>query len=147
MEFYSLMSNEIKGLDIWIHSAQGYYPKPDNKPTRYNLNLFTTIGKFMAKGIVDSRLMDLPLNILLIKMMLDYPVTYSLETLSLIDEILAKSLRSIDENNVSSMCLDFTLPGTHILLKQKGNKTSVDGNNYKEYIAVRILILNNSVGN
>ena len=73
MEFYYIISEEIKKQDIWRKSMldNGLFPKPlafyngsgvQNEELQTVYEMFRLIGTVMAKSIVDDRLIDLPLS-------------------------------------------------------------------------------------
>lgn len=76
LEFYALVSRELqrKDLDLWhaldtpvdashVHSPVGLYPQPIPRTARVAQliklrNKFRFIGKFMAKAVMDSRMVN-----------------------------------------------------------------------------------------
>ena len=102
----------------------------------------------MAKAIEDNRMLDVPLNPLLYRFMLNKPFTP--HDLALVDPQLAQSLTPLQQiadavtaargdaaalhalrtehgNLVSSMYLDFTLPGTPFQMKPAGGVSAASG--------------------
>lgn len=73
LEFYTLLSNEIRKLPIWRDSGEqnGLFPSPlqgqdINKVTA----TFTFIGRLVAKALYDDRLINLPFNKIFWKILL-----------------------------------------------------------------------------
>ena len=157
LEFYALVSREWqqKSLGLWyvatdssssndgyMHSSQGLFPISSQTvdPTKRSSieRLFRIMGIFVAKSIIDVRLIDLPLNPLFLQLLFlehgsDFKPTLS--HLEQVDLKLASSLKSIiAEKDVSSLGLDFTLPGhSQVELKPNGAQTNVTTENVDEY--------------
>ena len=73
LEFYTLFADELKKAEqgsIWINTGTDdhLFPKalavtPNNlERTRKTCNLFKLAGTFVAKSIIDDRLIDMPLS-------------------------------------------------------------------------------------
>lgn len=176
LEFYALVSKELQrtDLDMWhavevvteeekeppisyAHSPSGLFPMPVSRNARTNsltkvCNKFKLLGKFLAKAIMDSRLVDIPLSLAFFKWMLSQEKYLSLGDLQHIDESLAhniiklekiviekrklendrslnpvslkRSLESItlDGCSIEDLSLDFTLPGYSRIELKKGGK-------------------------
>ncbi|KAF8778063.1 E3 ubiquitin-protein ligase TRIP12 like protein [Argiope bruennichi] len=176
LEFYALVSKELQraDLDMWhpvevvtddgkeptvtyVHSPAGLFPMPVSRNARTSsltkvCNKFKLLGKFLAKAIMDSRLVDIPLSLAFFKWMLNQERYLSLGDLQHIDESLAhnivklekiviekkklekdsslnpvalkRSLESItlDGCSVEDLSLDFTLPGYSRIEMKKGGK-------------------------
>lgn len=59
-----LWNNSSSGSDIYVHSPEGLYPNPLSRTTKLPHQVkmkskFKFLGKFMAKAIMDSRLVRL----------------------------------------------------------------------------------------
>ncbi|GFY77812.1 e3 ubiquitin-protein ligase TRIP12 [Trichonephila inaurata madagascariensis] len=176
LEFYALVSKELQrtDLDMWhavevvteeekeppmsyVHSPSGLFPMPVSRNARTSsltkvCNKFKLLGKFLAKAIMDSRLVDIPLSLAFFKWMLNQEKYLSLGDLQHIDESLAhnisklekiiiekkklendssmnatemnRSLESItlDGCSIKDLSLDFTLPGYSRIELKKGGK-------------------------
>ncbi|GFT83092.1 e3 ubiquitin-protein ligase TRIP12 [Nephila pilipes] len=176
LEFYALVSKELQraDLDMWhavevvteegkdspvsyVHSPSGLFPMPVSRNARTSsltkvCNKFKLLGKFLAKAIMDSRLVDIPLSLAFFKWMLNQEKYLSLGDLQHIDEGLAhniiklekiaaekkklekdsslnpvslkRSLESItlDGCSIEDLSLDFTLPGYSRIELKKGGK-------------------------
>ncbi|KAF9196772.1 Ubiquitin fusion degradation protein 4 [Haplosporangium sp. Z 11] len=189
LEFYSVVSKEFckKSLKLWrdadagsdaqteyVSAPRGLYPRPmahfrdqsDNE--KKILKLFKTLGQFIAKAMLDSRIIDVPLSALFISQLLGRSVTPHLQLISSIDPVLARSLESLqsfvkekkriyglnlpskDRENalknvelqgskLEDMSLDFTLAGyPEIELKSGGINIPVTIYNVEEYIQLTV---------
>ncbi|KAF9924677.1 Ubiquitin fusion degradation protein 4 [Linnemannia zychae] len=187
LEFYSVVSKEFckKFLKLWrdgdpdgiskyVAAPQGLYPRPmatipghaDNH--RKILKLFKSLGQFIAKSMLDSRIIDLPLSTLLVSQLLGRNVKPRLQLISSIDPVLARSLQSLQEYviekkriyslnlpnkerestlrnielrgaKLEDMGLDFTLVGyPEIELKTGGSNIPVTIYNVEEYIQLTV---------
>ncbi|GIY56935.1 e3 ubiquitin-protein ligase TRIP12 [Caerostris darwini] len=176
LEFYALVSKELQraDLDMWhavdvvsdegkdpavnyVHSPSGLFPMPVSRNARTSsltkvCNKFKLLGKFLAKAIMDSRLVDIPLSLAFFKWMLSQEKYLALGDMRHIDENLAhniiklervviekkklekdtslnpvslkRSLESItlDGCSIEDLSLDFTLPGYSRIEMKKGGK-------------------------
>ncbi|KAK3805542.1 MAG: putative ubiquitin-protein ligase Ufd4 [Benniella sp.] len=187
LEFYSLVSKEFckKSLKLWrdassessteyVLAPYGLYPRPmshskghsDNE--EYILKLFRSLGQFVAKALLDSRIIDVPLSMLFVSQMLGRNLKPSLQLVSLIDPVLARSLQSLQEfvvekkriyslnlpskerevalknievrgSTLENMCLDFGLVGyAEVELKAGGSDIPVTIYNVEEYITLTV---------
>lgn len=76
LEFYAATSKEFckKSINMWrdessegeyVSTLQGLFPKPltgSQKAQKKVINLFKTLGQFMAKAMLDFRIIDIPFN-------------------------------------------------------------------------------------
>ena len=150
LEFYSTVSKEFSRKDIklwrdddanpkddYVFSKRGLFPSPmsaDQAETsggKRKLYLFKMLGKFIARSMLDSRIIDLSFNPTFFRIA-NHSTTLplSLGVLKTVDSHLAKSLkllkqfatakRQIDENVALSNAekaqavTDFTIDGVHI---------------------------------
>ncbi|KAI6024407.1 hypothetical protein EDC04DRAFT_2869441 [Pisolithus marmoratus] len=173
LEFYSLASKEFarRDLKIWrdadanspgahVHHPTGLYPAPispddiANDGGQKRTHILRVIGQYVAKAMLDSRIIDLSFNKIFIKLVLGEEVPFTIETLRLVDNDLANSLAKlqgyasmkgqneklfrkvalIDIVNVEDLALDFTLPGYDIELRPGGRNISVTSENVEQYI-------------
>ncbi|KAF8576807.1 hypothetical protein K439DRAFT_1366247 [Ramaria rubella] len=179
LEFYSLVSKEFarRDLKIWrdsdstipgpyVHHPQGLFPAPlglsDMTQDRgqKRTHLFQVIGQFVAKALLDSRIIDMSLNKIFLKLVLEEEVPQTITSLRAVDPDLANSLlklqtyvetrRAMESDasmkqfarspcsaqlNIEDLALDFTVPGYDIELKPGGRDISVTAENVDEYIA------------
>lgn len=78
LEFYTLISSEIRKLDIWRDSGEknGLFPRPlHGQDTNKVISMFGFIGRLVAKALYDDRLVNLPFNKAFWKLALNKPMT------------------------------------------------------------------------
>ncbi|TXT15889.1 hypothetical protein VHUM_00392 [Vanrija humicola] len=192
LEFYSLASKEFarRSLKMWrdedetregnyVYHPSGLFPAPAaaNEPSKETagsrLSYFKTLGLFVGRALLDSRIIDVNLNRVLIKLLLSKPVKKNIATLKLVDLSLARSLErlqsylqsrqeiealaslppssrrnklatlTIGGAKLHDLSLDFTLPGYDIELKPGGRLIEVDDSNLEEYLE---LVLDKTLG-
>lgn len=116
LEFYSTVSKEFskKRLNLWrendssIHAEyafgkSGLFPAPmSSEQSRSEngkrvLNLFRILGKFVARSMLDSRIIDISFNQSFFKISNAIDFTPSLLVVRTVDEDLARSLAKIQE--------------------------------------------------
>ncbi|KIY44943.1 hypothetical protein FISHEDRAFT_50340 [Fistulina hepatica ATCC 64428] len=183
LEFYSLVSQEFvrKDLKIWrdvdangtgqyVSHPSGLYPSPIGLDDLSNDNglkrtqILRVVGQFVAKAMLDSRIIDLSFNKVFMKLVLGEEVPVTLSTLKLVDIELAKSLVKIQSISVDAdqaqdkvmtadlyhqlahkvavvegidiadLALDFTIPGYDIELMPGGRNVPVTKQNFNQYI-------------
>ncbi|KAG6821487.1 hypothetical protein H0H93_010211 [Arthromyces matolae] len=176
LEFYSLVSKEFarKDLKIWrdtdalglsphVGHPSGLYPAPLNADDiasdggAKRTHLLRVIGQFVAKAMLDSRIIDLTFNKIFLKLVLGEDVPLSIASLKLVDIDLANSMEKlqsiatskshlpndklsrkiakIESISIEDLALDFTLPGYDIELKPGGRDIAVTSDNVEEYIS------------
>jgi len=186
LEFYALVSKEFarRDLSIWregdvatetayVYHPLGLFPSPmadkaSEAEVEKRNKLFAVMGQFVAKALMDSRIIDLNLNRALMKLVLDQEMPLTIASVASVDKALAKSLAHLqkyvaakhaieaDDNKseedalaavaaievqgatIADLTLDFTLPGYDIELKAGGKETAVEMTNLEEYIALVI---------
>lgn len=176
LEFYSLVSKEFarKDLKIWrdadhtntnvgtyVNHPVGLYPAPlsiediASDGGQKKLHVFRVIGQFVAKAMLDSRIIDLSFNKTFLKLALGEEVPLTIASLKLVDLDLANSLTKLlniahgrNQNNndkvakklallevtVEDLALDFTLPGYDVELRPGGKDIAVTSDNTPEYV-------------
>jgi E3 ubiquitin-protein ligase TRIP12 len=98
LEFYSLISKEVRSLPIWRDSGHetGLFPVPvreaDIEATAAH---FEFIGRLVAKAIFDDRLVDLPLSPAFWKLV--FRRNYSVMDLYDIDKDLANTMTTLHD--------------------------------------------------
>ncbi|PPQ99844.1 hypothetical protein CVT26_009341 [Gymnopilus dilepis] len=175
LEFYSLVSKEFarKDLKIWrdadasgsglyVDHPTGLYPAPISREDILNdggqkrTHILRVIGQFVAKAMLDSRIIDLAFNKIFLKLVLGEDVPVTISTLRLVDVDLANSLSQIqglasnnnspkdkvaqkvakiEQVSIEDLALDFTIPGYDIELRPNGRDIPVTSENVNEYIA------------
>ncbi|KAI0924248.1 hypothetical protein AcW2_005179 [Taiwanofungus camphoratus] len=173
LEFYSLVSKEFarKDLKIWrdadpllkgpyVHHPLGLFPAPISPSSiaddggQKRTHIFRVIGQFVAKAMLDSRIIDLSFNKIFLKLILGEEVPLTIDNLKRVDPDLAASLTKIqglavmksqnekirrklgviDDVAVEDLALDFTLPGYDIELRSGGRDMAVTSDNVVQYI-------------
>ncbi|KAF8906204.1 hypothetical protein CPB84DRAFT_1813845 [Gymnopilus junonius] len=174
LEFYSLVSKEFarKDLKLWrdadtsgsglyVDHPTGLYPAPISREDILNdggqkrTHILRVIGQFVAKAMLDSRIIDLALNKVFLKLVLGENVPVTISTLKLVDVDLANSLSQIqsltsssstpkdkvaqkvakiEQVRIEDLALDFTIPGYNIELRPNGRDIPVTSENVNEYI-------------
>ncbi|KAL4078725.1 hypothetical protein V8B97DRAFT_1933082 [Scleroderma yunnanense] len=173
LEFYSLVSKEFarRDLKIWrdadpsspglhVYHPTGLYPAPigpddiANDGSLKRTHILRVIGQYVAKAMLDSRIIDLSFNKVFIKLVLGEEVSLTIDTLRLVDNHLADSLAKLQSHtsmkgqneklfrkialmdivNVEDLALDFTLPGYDIELRPGGRDIPVTSENVEQYI-------------
>ncbi|KAF9563919.1 hypothetical protein CPC08DRAFT_632025 [Agrocybe pediades] len=174
LEFYSLVSKEFarKDLKLWrdadssgpgpyVSHPNGLYPAPisledmANDGGQKRTHILRVIGQFVAKAMLDSRIIDLSFNKIFLKLVLGEEVPLTIATLKLVDPHLASSLAQIqsiasdnaapkdklaekvariEKVSIEDLALDFTIPGYDIELRPHGKDIPVTSENVNEYI-------------
>ncbi|KAF8889303.1 hypothetical protein BD779DRAFT_1611065 [Infundibulicybe gibba] len=174
LEFYSMVSKEFarKDLKIWrdldvtnaspyVDHPFGLYPSPvshediANDGGQKRTHVLRVIGQFVAKAMLDSRIIDLSFNKIFIKHVLGDEVPLTMASLKLVDPELANSLirlqsyaskkfpthdkisrkvAVLESVSIEDLALDFTIPGYDIELRPGGRDIAVTSDNVDEYI-------------
>lgn len=114
LEFYSTVSKEFatKKLKMWrdsdgshaeadeyVYAPNGLFPRPygedgfSNSSGERVLQLFRTLGKFVARSMIDSRIIDINLNPIFFRIGDESSgIKPSLGAMKLVDPVLARSL-------------------------------------------------------
>ncbi|RDB23948.1 Ubiquitin fusion degradation protein 4 [Hypsizygus marmoreus] len=176
LEFYSLVSKEFarKDLKLWRDSdatsssayvghPSGLYPAPLSPEDvasdggQKRTHLLRVIGQFVAKAMLDSRIIDLHFNKIFLKLVLGEEVPLTITSLKLVDVELANSLEKVqsivatknqvqtdklqrkiamvESVSIEDLALDFTIPGYDIELKPGGRDMAVTSENVDEYVS------------
>lgn len=174
LEFYSTVSKEFskKKLKLWRENESndkdeyafgnlGLFPAPmsqDQAESEFGkklLHLFKMLGKFVARSMLDSRIIDISFNPTFFRIGEVAGLSASLGAIKAVDADLAKSLlylkkfadmkKKLGEDSgvdvevggvhVEDLGLDFTLPGyPTINLIPEGNEVAVTIDNVGDYI-------------
>lgn len=86
----------------YVHSPCGLFPLPLGRNAKVGhvskvRSRFKLLGKFVAKALMDSRMLDLPLSLAMYKWMLGQEGSLSLADMESIDPGLAQSLRQLHQ--------------------------------------------------
>ncbi|KAG7809671.1 hypothetical protein KL924_002633 [Ogataea haglerorum] len=160
---YSESTSSSDSESEYVKFETGLFPRPSAKPSSKVLHLFSVLGKFVARSLLDSRIIDFEFNPLFFEIAKELDTKSrkelsrkkSIERLSRVDTDLAKSLghltryldayaeiegseRSevlIDGCKLSDLSLNFTLPGYEdVELCPNGQDVEVDHNNLERYV-------------
>lgn len=150
LEFFSLVSKEIRKLPFWRNSEDsGLFPLPLSACSSNYKEYFNFFGRFVAKALIDKRQIDLPFSPVFWKLVLNEPVT--LLDLAKVDKALGQTLIELQEMltkyrsrkikptfkgvSLENLGLVFTLPGfDNIELKPSGKNCYLSCENIEEYI-------------
>jgi E3 ubiquitin-protein ligase TRIP12 len=126
LEFYSTVSREFakKKLKLWRESGlendsefdlgtSGLFPAPMSQQSLVSengkrvLNLYKSLGKFVARSMLDSRIIDISFNPTFFRVGdSGSPVTPSLGAVESVDEPLARSLRQLKRAAIAKQKID-----------------------------------------
>ena len=126
LEFYSTVSREFskKKLKLWRETEAndsdeyafgqtGLFPAPMSEEQSMNengkriLHLFKMLGKFIARSMIDSRIIDVSLNSTFFRIGDESrTVTPSLGAVKTVDPVLAKSLKLIKKFAIAKKAID-----------------------------------------
>eukprot|EP00817_Percolomonadidae_sp_ATCC50343_P005761 CAMPEP_0117423754 /NCGR_PEP_ID=MMETSP0758-20121206/4304_1 /TAXON_ID=63605 /ORGANISM="Percolomonas cosmopolitus, Strain AE-1 (ATCC 50343)" /LENGTH=356 /DNA_ID=CAMNT_0005207111 /DNA_START=1812 /DNA_END=2882 /DNA_ORIENTATION=+ len=165
LEFYTIVSKEFQSPDlgIWMDeldpkdsskrrllATHGLIPLPKNPNQNISveLELFHFLGRFMARALIDKRLIDIPLSPIVLMFLSGSPIES--HHLSLINpdvhrllKKFKKALREQDRTNIlidnapiEDFDLTFNLPGYSIDLVEDGSNLVVTSENLEEYVSL-----------
>lgn len=169
LEFYSLVCKEFcrTELKMWLNEShdnlyvqnkRGLFPSPIPRQAlaKREIFLFNMLGVFIARALLDSRIIDFNFNILFVclvqdpswvakRLDQDNSLQNKLNLLSLVDLELAQSLSHLSrylqpgeqqqECELSDLAITFVLPGfPEIELVPDGSNISVNENNLEFYL-------------
>jgi E3 ubiquitin-protein ligase TRIP12 len=116
LEFYSTVSKEFskKKLKLWRENESedtseyafgklGLFPAPmsdeqaETEVSKKLLHFFKMMGKFVARSMLDSRIIDISFNPTFFRLSSDAPPTPSLSLVKTVDSDLASSLAHVNE--------------------------------------------------
>ena len=58
-------------------------------------SMFRLLGQFLAKGLMDSRIIDIPFSRIFMKLVLDHEIALTTSTVRAVDPALGKSLTDL----------------------------------------------------
>lgn len=183
LEFFSLASKAFaeKQYNLWrdhesdafsphVYSRTGLFPAPMDQAMCQSekgierLRKFKVLGQFMAKALMDSRIVDISLSRSFARLLLDYEIPLTIESVKLVDRALAASLEhlqkyvvekhrletdvslspadlqtairhvKVDGATVDDLALEFVLPGYDVEMKTSGTEKIVTIENLEEFI-------------
>ena len=144
LEFFTLLSQAIRKLEIWRNSTM-LFPAPHQI---HGAEYFNFIGKVVGKSIIDRRYVELPLSPVFWKLVLKQTIT--IKDLRIVDPDLFRTIgemqelvrqHSLDPSiatykdcSFEDLCLFFTLPGhVTVELVPEGRHIAVTLSNLQEY--------------
>nr|XP_022913625.1 E3 ubiquitin-protein ligase TRIP12 isoform X2 [Onthophagus taurus] len=182
LEFYALVSKELQRVDLelwhapgaseeYVYNNTGLFPAPVQKGAKVAhltkvRSKFRFVGKFMAKAVMDSRMLDLPFSLIFYKWLLNHEHCLSLSDLAHIAPEIYKNLRKMQEVvrkrdgilsdaelgtsernsmiealdfdgcSIADLSIDFVLPGHNIELMRNGKSTPVTIHNLHQYVSL-----------
>ncbi|XP_050295827.1 E3 ubiquitin-protein ligase TRIP12 isoform X2 [Anthonomus grandis grandis] len=185
LEFYALVSKELQkhNLELWyapnatqseseyVHNQSGLFPAPVSRgaklgPVTKVKSKFRFLGKFMAKAVMDSRMLDLPFSLTFYRWLLGHEQCLSLADLKHVspdvyvtirkmqeivrqrDEVLNDGDLSEEEKServeklefdgcpIEDLGLDFVIPGYNVELIKNGKNTHLTIHNLHTYVKV-----------
>lgn len=126
------MDDSIEHGDDLTHWPQGLYPNPTA-----DREYFYLLGLLVARSILDSRIMDLKLNLVFVEIILDRKPSLSLRSLSLVDRQLSETLQRL-KLATGNDCFDglyFTHPSySTIELCPQGALKKITLENFEEFL-------------
>ena len=139
VEFFSLVSQEVKKLQVWRNMCEhsGLFPAPLSVCGSRWEEYFEFVGKFVGKALLDGRHIDFQLSPALWKLVFSQPL--SLADMGDIDKEIGKSLLEIINRpaGIEKSELIFALPGYYdIELKHNGRNIMVCAENAEEYVTL-----------
>ncbi|XP_031342168.1 E3 ubiquitin-protein ligase TRIP12-like isoform X1 [Photinus pyralis] len=180
LEFYALVSKELQraDLELWhapdsagndfVHQAMGLFPAPIGRGAKVGQisktkTKFRFLGKFMAKAVMDSRMLDLPFSLTFYRWLLGQEHCLTTADLVHLSPTMHKTLRkmqhivrrrdailndpdlsTVDKTEeieklefdgcpIEDLNLDFVLPGYNIDLMKNGKSTQMSIHNMHLY--------------
>ncbi|CAH1114025.1 unnamed protein product [Psylliodes chrysocephalus] len=181
LEFYALVSKELQktNLELWnspsssdseyINNPMGLFPIPLSRGAKVSQitkvkSKFRFLGKFMAKAVMDSRMLDLPFSITFYRWLLGQEHCLTLSDLRHVNPELYKTLRKMhfivkerdeilstsdvgleqklieveklefDGCPIEDLGIDFIIPGHNVELMKSGKSTHVTIHNLHLYV-------------
>jgi len=180
LEFYATMSMDFSRKSLGMWRTDNYNSESDESDSDTNheyvtqllfpatmdpliekrgkvKELFFYLGEFIARSMLDNRILDFNFNILFFSLthelarnhtLPDYManVEHSIDMISYVDKQIGNSLKYMYENrdnseNIDELYLTFIVPGTTIPLIENGDDISVTSTNILEYIGLLISAL------
>ncbi|KAL1512943.1 hypothetical protein ABEB36_002442 [Hypothenemus hampei] len=185
LEFYALVSKELQkhNLDLWyapnatqsgieyVFNQTGLFPAPVSRgvklgPITKVKSKFRFLGKFMAKAVMDSRMLDLPFSLTFYRWLLGHEQCLTLADLKHINPDIYITIRKMQEivrcrdsilqNGdlseeeqmeqiekldydgclIEDLGLDFVIPGYNVELIKNGKNTHLTIHNLHVYVQV-----------
>ncbi|KAK3401908.1 hypothetical protein B0T20DRAFT_346782 [Sordaria brevicollis] len=125
LEFYSTVSkefskrklklwrdNELNGDDEFVNGPTGLFPRPlsdefaSSEEGQKILQLFKVLGKFVARSMIDSRIIDINFNALFFRVGDSTATRPTLATIKSVDPVVARSLMTIKKFSLAKKEID-----------------------------------------
>ncbi|KAL0469775.1 thyroid hormone receptor interactor 12, variant 2 [Neurospora intermedia] len=125
LEFYSTVSkefskrklklwrdNELNGDDDFVSGSTGLFPRPlsdefaSSEEGEKILQLFKVLGKFVARSMIDSRIIDINFNPLFFRVGDSTATRPTLATIKSVDPVVARSLMTIKKFSLAKKEID-----------------------------------------
>lgn len=125
LEFYSTVSkefskrklklwrdNELNGDDEFVSGPTGLFPRPlsdefaSSEEGQKILQLFKVLGKFVARSMIDSRIIDINFNALFFRVGDSTATRPTLATIKSVDPVVARSLMTIKKFSLAKKEID-----------------------------------------
>jgi E3 ubiquitin-protein ligase TRIP12 len=109
----------------------------------FHENIFTFLGLFVARGIFDFKLLDLPFSDSFLKCIKGEELTIENDLKVLYPSVyeLIKQLKRLNEEEIENLFLTFTVPESNIELKENGKDLDVTKSNVDEYVKLVLSFL------
>ncbi|EIE76075.1 hypothetical protein RO3G_00779 [Rhizopus delemar RA 99-880] len=151
LEFYASTSKEFSkhSINMWrgsIKNETGYvddplglFPKPlaksNSKSVKKTVQLFRTLGQFVAKAMLDFRIIDIRFNSAFFKIALEDAKPSHELLVSMSQKMQEIESLQVEGVQIQDLCLDFTLPGDATYeLKPDGAEIPVTIQNVEQYV-------------
>lgn len=180
LEFYALVSKELQkaNLELWnapdnegeyVNSPVGLFPAPLPRGAKVSQvtkikSKFRFLGRFMAKAVMDSRMLDIPFSVTFYRWLLGQENCLTLTDVKYVSPNIYKTLRKMEiivrardailsnddlseeEKNeqieklefdgctIEDLGIDFVMPGHNVELMKNGKSTHVTIHNLHLYI-------------
>lgn len=116
LEFYTLVSRAFaeRKLGLWrdddesisgpyVHHPRGLFPRPINDreglqhPTKSDYPLFKSLGTFVGKALLDSRIIDINFNKVFLRAVMGETLPLNLSTLRQVDPSFARTMEKFQQ--------------------------------------------------
>lgn len=154
-EFYALVSQALTRADlgmwratdtitrdeqVYVDTANALYPADhlDEKARK----LFGTLGQFVAKSLLDGRIIDVPLHPVFMRAVQGRSLPRELSTLAQVDAALARSLASLQTMppaELDALEMEYTVPGSGVRLSEHTHVTASNVGQYVDDVLAALL--------
>ncbi|XP_049822761.1 E3 ubiquitin-protein ligase TRIP12 isoform X2 [Aethina tumida] len=185
LEFYALVSRELQrsSLELWyapdsnnseyVMNPTGLFPAPLSRTAKVSQlskvkSKFRFLGKFMAKAVMDSRMLDLPFSLTFYRWLLGQEHCLTLSDMLHVNPDMYRTLRKMqdivrerdeiirngdltedekteqienltfDGCTIEDLGIDFVIPGYNVELMKNGKSTHVTIHNLHMYVKLTV---------